>query len=472
LAPARRELVGERVAVAKQRPDGQKGIVDPSHGREVDERRAEDEPGRRVLGRELGHHCRAKALAVVEQARRGDLGRFDQEPVGGAHIAGEPLLARSPGIATEAAVVEQQHRQTRARQCARQRRSQRPVAGVSICHQHGHATVGLAGLDQPRPQRQAIDRPQRQLPCAGDHRLRRWHLRRDRKVDEAALESGEHAAIHTAVCRGPDVDDWAILTALASSVSARVRDADCVQFLQWALPRLELRWDGFRKVRRQVCRRISRRLAELGLSDGAAYREYIEGNADEWDRLDGFCRITISRFWRDPAVFESLRDHVLPALGPTVSVWSAGCASGEEPYSLVLAAAESGIAVRVLATDVDAALLDRARTACYPESSLRGLPPTMRAGAFDDGCLRTAYREPVEFRRQDLRTAAPTGPFDLVLCRNIVFTYFAERLQAEIGHRLARSLWPGGALVVGAHEEPALDELEPWPQARGVWRRR
>jgi chemotaxis protein methyltransferase CheR len=138
-----------------------------------------------------------------------------------------------------------------------------------------------------------------------------------------------------------------------------MRDADCVQFLQWALPRLDLRWAGFRKVRRQVCRRISRRLAELGLSDGAAYRIYIEGNADEWDRLDRFCRITISRFWRDPAVFESLRDSVLPALGSTVSVWSAGCASGEEPYSLVLAAAEAGIAVRVLASDVDAALLDR-----------------------------------------------------------------------------------------------------------------
>jgi chemotaxis protein methyltransferase CheR len=157
-----------------------------------------------------------------------------------------------------------------------------------------------------------------------------------------------------------------------------MRDADCVQFLQWALPRLDLRWDGLRKVRRQVCRRISRRLAELGLSDGTAYREYIEGNADEWDRLDGFCRITISRFWRDPAVFESLRDHVLPALGPTVSVWSAGCASGEEPYSLVLAAAEAGIAVRVLATDVDPAL--------------RAMPPTVRARAFDDGCLRSARK--------------------------------------------------------------------------------
>jgi chemotaxis protein methyltransferase CheR len=251
-----------------------------------------------------------------------------------------------------------------------------------------------------------------------------------------------------------------------------MRDADCVEFLQWALPRLDLRWDGFRKVRRQVCRRISRRLAELGLSDGAAYRTYIEDNADEWDRLDGFCRITISRFWRDPAVFDSLRDDVLPEFGPTVSVWSAGCASGEEPYSLVLAAAEAGIAVRVLATDVDAALLDRARTACYPESSLRGVPPTVRARAFDDGCLRTPYREPVEFRRQDLRTTAPAGPFDLVLCRNIVFTYFAERLQAEVSHRLARSLRPGGALVVGVHEAPALEELEPWPHARGVWRRR
>jgi chemotaxis protein methyltransferase CheR len=251
-----------------------------------------------------------------------------------------------------------------------------------------------------------------------------------------------------------------------------MRDADCVEFLQWALPRLDLRWDGFRKVRRQVCRRISRRLAELGLSDGAAYRAYIEGSADEWDRLDGFCRVTISRFWRDPAVFESLRDDVLPALGPTVSVWSAGCASGEEPYSLVLAAAEAGIAVRVMATDADAALLNRARIACYPESSLRGVPPTVRAQAFDAGCLRAAYREPVEFRRQDLRTAAPAGPFDLVLCRNIVFTYFAEHLQAEVGHRLARSLRPGGAFVVGVHEAPVLDELEPWPQARGVWRRR
>jgi chemotaxis protein methyltransferase CheR len=251
-----------------------------------------------------------------------------------------------------------------------------------------------------------------------------------------------------------------------------VGDADCVEFLQWALPRLDLRWPGFRKVRRQVCRRISRRLAELGLADVAAYRAYVESDADEWSRLDGLCRVTISRFWRDPAVFESLRDDVLPALGGSVTAWSAGCASGEEPYSLVLAASDAAVTVRVLATDVDAALLDRARTACYPESSLRDVPETLRARAFDDGCLRRIYRAPVELRRHDLRAGAPDGSFDLVLCRNVAFTYFAEELQADVGRRLVRSLRPGGALVVGAHEAPDLDLLEPWPAAPCVWRRR
>jgi DNA methylase len=200
-----RELVGERVAVTKQGPDGQEWIVDPPHRREVDERRAKHKSGWRVIGREFGHHRRAKALAVVEEARRGDLGLFDQEPVGRANIAGEPLLARSPRVATVAAVVEQQHRQTRARQCARQRRSQRPVAGVSISHQHRHATVRLAGLDQPRTQRQAVDGPQLHLPCVGDHRLRPWQLRREGKVDEAALEPDEHASINASVCRSREV---------------------------------------------------------------------------------------------------------------------------------------------------------------------------------------------------------------------------------------------------------------------------
>jgi chemotaxis protein methyltransferase CheR len=253
-----------------------------------------------------------------------------------------------------------------------------------------------------------------------------------------------------------------------------VTDAECVRFLQWALPRLGLRWQGFRKVRRQVCRRVSRRIADVGLSEADAYRAYLEGNEEEWDVLARLCRVTISRFWRDRAVFEALRDVVLPDLGPAVSAWSAGCASGEEPYSLVLAAAEAGIEIHVVATDVDPALLERARRASYGESSLRDLPGDLRARAFDDGRLRPEYRQPVEFLRHDVRHGAPGGPFDFALCRNLVFTYFADELQREVGRHLARSLRAGGALLVGVHEAlpEGLNELEPWPAARGVYRYR
>lgn len=78
-----------------------------------------------------------------------------------------------------------------------------------------------------------------------------------------------------------------------------MRNAECVALLRWALPRLGLRWPGFRRVRRQVCKRIARRIKELGLADVAAYRERLECAPEEWPEFDSLCRITISRFYRD-----------------------------------------------------------------------------------------------------------------------------------------------------------------------------
>ncbi len=250
-----------------------------------------------------------------------------------------------------------------------------------------------------------------------------------------------------------------------------MRDEECIDLLQWALPRLGLRWVGFRKVRRQVCRRIARRLDALGLTGCGAYRDYLERHPAEWAELDRCCRVTISRFWRDRGVFEALRDLVLPELGPSVRAWSVGCASGEEPYSLVLAANEAGVAVDVLATDIDDAVLERARAARYPESSLRELPDGLRGRAFDAGRLDPGLREHVTFRLHDVRGGPPDGPFDLVLCRNLVFTYFAEAVEHEVAHAVWDVLRPGGVLVVGAHEKPPAGVFEPWLPVRGIWRR-
>ncbi|WP_188898549.1 CheR family methyltransferase [Caldovatus sediminis] len=249
-----------------------------------------------------------------------------------------------------------------------------------------------------------------------------------------------------------------------------MRDADCAAFLQWCLPRLGLRWAGFRRVRGTVCKRIARRIRALGLADLEAYRARLEADDDEWQRLDALCRIPISRFWRDRRVFDSLAHDVLPALAAaardrgdrSLSIWSAGCASGEEPYSLRLAwrvdaeAAFPSLGITIVATDVDETLLARARAGLYRRGSLRDLPPRLVGLAFEvsDGLYRVRewLRRDVTFLRQDIRRDLPDGPFDLILCRNLVFTYFDGVLQTELLDRVCRRLRPGGALVIGVHE--------------------
>jgi chemotaxis protein methyltransferase CheR len=264
-----------------------------------------------------------------------------------------------------------------------------------------------------------------------------------------------------------------------------VSERDCVDFLQWALPQLRMRWAGFRKVRRQVCKRIARRRHELGLPDLAAYHAYLETHPGEWSVLDAMCRVTISRFYRDAGVFAALGREVLPALArssATVAAWSVGCASGEEPYTLALLwklelrARFPNTELTVLGTDVDRALLRRAEEGCYSRASLKELPKAwLRAFEERDSlvCLETPYREPVRFVEQDIRAGSPDGRFDLILCRNLVFTYFELDLQREVLARLAESLHPGGALVVGAHETlPDQSPLfTPWPKASSIHRR-
>jgi chemotaxis protein methyltransferase CheR len=228
---------------------------------------------------------------------------------------------------------------------------------------------------------------------------------------------------------------------------------DCVGFLQWALPRLGRRWAGYRRVRRQVCRRVRNRVKVLGLEGFEAYRERLEEDAGEWEVLDGLMNVTISRFNRDREVFAFLQEQVLE---PGMRVWSAGCASGEEPYTLALLC--DGL--DILATDVDPVMLRRAEAAEYPPSALRELPREIR--------LDDRMRRQVTFARHDVREEPPAGPFDLVLCRNLVFTYFDEATQRAALQRFARV---APALVIGAHE--ALPEgqrlFEPW--ARCVFRR-
>ncbi len=271
-----------------------------------------------------------------------------------------------------------------------------------------------------------------------------------------------------------------------------MKDRECVNFLQWALPQLHLRWQGFRKVRSSACKRIQRRLQELGLSDVFAYRSYLAAHPEEWSVLDTCIRFTISRFYRDRAVFNHLRQEILPGLAQDARAqgdselrcWSAGCASGEEAYTLkivwdlCLLAQFPSLPLRIIATDTNPYLLERARSGCYESGSLKELPPEWLTKAFTRSgqqyCVRASFREGIEFSQQDIRTQMPNGPFHLMLCRNLVFTYFDNTLQQAVLQRMLSRLLPGGVLVVGNHEllPPGSSQIQAVTDEKPIYRRK
>lgn len=270
-----------------------------------------------------------------------------------------------------------------------------------------------------------------------------------------------------------------------------MNDQECIQFLQWALPQLRMRWAGFRKVRGQVRKRLNRRIKHLGLPHSLAYEAYLKQHPDEWPILERICRVTISRFFRDRGFFAGLESTVLPALASAVEesgekilrCWSAGCASGEEAYSVSLlwhcgiASDWPGVAMEITATDVDPLLLRRATRACYTSASVSGVPADWLSRAFtqrrDEYCLTPQFRDTVRLVQLDIRLHPPPGPFHLILCRNLVFTYFDEGLQREILAAMTPVLCNGGALAVGLHESlPAgVPGFSPWNPALPIYRK-
>ena len=243
-----------------------------------------------------------------------------------------------------------------------------------------------------------------------------------------------------------------------------------------------MRWAGFRKVRGTVCKRVARRINALGLKGVEEYRSYLEMHDEEWLRLDAMCRIPISRFWRDRAVYDALASDILPTLaeraineGRTLfRIWSAGSASGEEPYSLRLAwslhaeQVHPFLKLEIIATEIDDVMMKRARAGLYQPSSLRDMPAELVGRGFrragDLYQISSHARRDVTFVQLDIRTEMPEGMFDLILCRNLVFTYFDRPTQTRLLKKMCTKLHKGGALVIGGHEKlPDLaPDITPW----------
>ena len=232
-------------------------------------------------------------------------------------------------------------------------------------------------------------------------------------------------------------------------------------FLAEALPPLGLSSTAFR--RRNIRRRVERRMGSLGIHDFPPYLALLRGNSEEREALRSLLTVTISRFFRNRKAFETIAGQILSPLasrGNPARAWSAGCASGEEAFTLrILWEKLPGPPplLSILATDVDVGCLLRATEGLYPESSLREVPGQIAEEFFrkEGGKyrLRGDVVRSVTFQRHDLLFEPPPGEFDLILCRNAAFTYFASPSRIAVAGTIASALLPGGWLVLGRTEK-------------------
>ena len=224
----------------------------------------------------------------------------------------------------------------------------------------------------------------------------------------------------------------------------------------------------FRNYKRATLRRrIERRMVERSCETVADYNALLERDPAEFDALISSMLIKVTSFFRDPEMWEELAEKVIPQLlvdkrdGEELRVWSAGCATGEEAYSLAILLAEAmGTAypdqeLKIFGTDVDQAAIAAARRGVYPSSGMQAVSAERRKRWFiqegTDWSVRKEIRRSVVFGVNNLVDDAPISRLDLLLCRN-VFIYLDTQLQKRVLTRFHYGLRRHGVLVLGKSE--------------------
>lgn len=228
---------------------------------------------------------------------------------------------------------------------------------------------------------------------------------------------------------------------------------------------LDRSWAGYRRVRKGVKKRVRRHMQTLGCSNVNQYLIALARNSANKAACEGCLRVTISRFFRDRQLWQALRAEILPGLvdrfSTPIRIWSAGCASGEEPYTVAIVWNErlGSLALDLLATDANGTCLDRARHGVYTGGSLKAVPDDIRRNYFVQGkggrqfSIRSDRLPPIRWRRHDLLDRPPeTRPFHMILLRNNLLTYYQGRAQRTAFVQLVSVLLPGGYLIIGTHD--------------------
>lgn len=234
------------------------------------------------------------------------------------------------------------------------------------------------------------------------------------------------------------------------------------------LDRLDRPWAGYRKVRKGVKKRLRRHMLSLQCTTIEEYLLKIDQDAALRTECEQRLTVTISRFFRDRMLWDKLCKPILPDLAAKfpegIHAWSAGCANGEEPYSLsmIWEAVGDPCEMRILATDVSSTCLERAKARRYPESSLKEASEAYRQRWFQripgekQWEVMADLEKRIHWQTHQLLNEPPPGDFHLILLRNNLLTYYkGVRMQTAFQRIVDRLVW-GGILIVGSHERPPL----------------
>lgn len=218
---------------------------------------------------------------------------------------------------------------------------------------------------------------------------------------------------------------------------------------------------------RPLKRRLAVRMRACRLSDYREYAAYLKNHPEEYSKLFDALTINVTKFYRNPETYQAVAEKVLPEIlrehhnRRPLLFWSAGCSSGEEPYSLAIMWLEfcqkSGVALpaSVVATDIDRLSLERAQEGVYDWGSLDEMPRDLVPKYFLPEGKRyrvtPEVRRLVSFRRAELMEPSPFLGVDMIFCRNVLI-YFQRTSQAQVFQQFQKSLRPGGFLVLGKVE--------------------
>jgi chemotaxis protein methyltransferase CheR len=250
-------------------------------------------------------------------------------------------------------------------------------------------------------------------------------------------------------------------------------------------------WSGYRKVRKGVKKRISRHMQELKCPNIAAYLNLLNQNAELRQECEKRMAVSISRFFRDRQLWHALENDILPRMIESernaLRVWSAGCARGEEVYSFKIMWDRLNKKygklpeIEIVATDIHAGYIEKARVGIYSKSSLKEVQPEVREQYFDvrkSGnrfAIKDAFKEGIVWVVQDIFSNPPGSAFDIIFLRSNLLTYCKAHLKMEGLKNILRALAPDGWLIVGSHEKlpAAVSNMQrhnsiPWAYRQAV----